>query len=77
MMAKQPAEQTFEAALARLEEIVTQLETGEVALEEAMTLYEEGVRLSALCQTKLTAAEQKMDEILELDGTLREKGGTV
>lgn len=76
-MAKQPAEQTFEAALTRLEEIVTQLETGEVALEEAMTLYEEGVRLSALCQTKLTAAEQKMDEILELDGTLREKGGTV
>ncbi|KAB2862408.1 MULTISPECIES: exodeoxyribonuclease VII small subunit [Exiguobacterium] len=76
-MAKQQAEQTFEAALARLEEIVTQLETGEVALEEAMTLYEEGVRLSALCQAKLTAAEQKMDEILELDGTLREKGGTV
>lgn len=77
MMAKQQAEQTFEAVLARLEEIVTQLETGEVALEEAMTLYEEGVRLSALCQAKLTAAEQKMDEILELDGTLREKGGTV
>lgn len=77
MMAKKQEEQTFEAALARLEEIVTKLETGEVALEEAMTLYEEGVRLSALCQAKLTAAEQKMDEILELDGTLREKGGTV
>lgn len=76
-MAKKQEELTFEAALARLEEIVTQLETGEVALEEAMTLYEEGVRLYALCQTKLTAAEQKMDEILELDGTLREKGGTV
>lgn len=76
-MAKKQEELMFEAALARLEEIVTQLETGEVALEEAMTLYEEGVRLSALCQTKLTAAEQKMDEILELDGTLREKGGTV
>ena len=76
-MAKKQEELTFEAALARLEEIVTQLETGEVALEEAMTLYEEGVRLSALCQAKLTAAEQKMDEILELDGTLREKGGTV
>ncbi|TCI22040.1 exodeoxyribonuclease VII small subunit [Exiguobacterium sp. SL-9] len=76
-MTKKQEELTFEAALARLEEIVTQLETGEVALEEAMTLYEEGVRLSALCQTKLTAAEQKMDEILELDGTLREKGGAV
>lgn len=76
-MAKKQEEQTFEAALARLEEIVAKLETGEVALEEAMTLYEEGVRLSALCQSKLTAAEQKMDEILELDGTLRDKGGSV
>lgn len=76
-MAKKQEEQTFETALARLEEIVAQLETGEVALEEAMTLYEEGVRLSALCQSKLTAAEKKMDEILELDGTLRDKGGAV
>lgn len=76
-MGKKTEDQTFEAALARLEEIVTKLETGEVALEEAMTLYEEGVRLSALCQSKLTAAEKKMDEILELDGTLRDKGGAV
>lgn len=69
-------EQTFEAALERLEQIVAQLESGDVPLEEAMTLYEEGVRLSTLCQTKLSAAEKKMDEILELDGTLREKGGS-
>ncbi len=75
MMAKKQEQQTFEAALARLEEIVAQLEAGDVALEEAMTLYEEGVRLSALCQSKLAAAEKKMDEILELDGTLRDKGG--
>ncbi|STO07888.1 Exodeoxyribonuclease 7 small subunit [Exiguobacterium aurantiacum] len=74
-MAKKQEQQTFEAALARLEEIVAQLEAGDVALEEAMTLYEEGVRLSALCQAKLAAAEKKMDEILELDGTLRDKGG--
>lgn len=69
-------EQTFETALERLEQIVAQLESGDVPLEEAMTLYEEGVRLSTLCQTKLSAAEKKMDEILELDGTLREKGGS-
>nr|WP_251127302.1 exodeoxyribonuclease VII small subunit [Exiguobacterium sp. s63] len=69
-------EQTFEAALERLEQIVAQLESGDVPLEEAMTLYEEGVRLSEMCQTKLSAAEKKMDEILELDGTLREKGGS-
>ncbi|MCT4783688.1 MULTISPECIES: exodeoxyribonuclease VII small subunit [Exiguobacterium] len=74
-MAKKQEDQTFETALARLEEIVAKLEAGEVALEEAMTLYEEGVRLSAFCQAKLAAAEKKMDEILELDGTLREKGG--
>ncbi|WP_214824274.1 exodeoxyribonuclease VII small subunit [Exiguobacterium algae] len=73
---KKQEEQTFEAALERLEQIVSKLETGDVPLEEAMTLYEEGVRLSALCQTKLSTAEKKMDEILELDGTLREKGGS-
>lgn len=68
-------EQTFESALSRLEEIVSRLEAGEVALEEAMSLYEEGVRLSAFCEAKLTTAEKRMDEILQLDGTLREKGG--
>lgn len=68
-------EQSFEEALERLEEIVTLLEEGEVPLEQAMALYEEGVKLTALCQGKLSVAEKKLDQILEQDGTLREKGG--
>ncbi|AFS70019.1 MULTISPECIES: exodeoxyribonuclease VII small subunit [Exiguobacterium] len=69
-------EQSFEAALERLEEIVELLEEGEAPLEQAMILYEEGVKLTALCQGKLSTAEQKLDQILEQDGTLREKGGS-
>ncbi|MCK2157929.1 exodeoxyribonuclease VII small subunit [Exiguobacterium sp. Helios] len=69
-------EQSFEAALERLEEIVELLEAGEAPLEQAMNLYEEGVKLTALCQGKLSTAEQRLDQILEQDGTLREKGGS-
>ena len=51
---------TFEEALERLEEIVTQLESGDCPLEESMKLYEEGVALSGLCNTKLEKARQKI-----------------
>jgi exodeoxyribonuclease VII small subunit len=75
-MKKMETEQSFEAALERLEEIVELLEAGEAPLEQAMNLYEEGVKLTALCQGKLSTAEQRLDQILEQDGTLREKGGS-
>ncbi|HIZ83498.1 MAG TPA: exodeoxyribonuclease VII small subunit [Firmicutes bacterium] len=51
---------TFEEALERLEEIVTQLESGDCPLEESMKLYEEGVALSGLCNKKLEKARQKI-----------------
>lgn len=51
---------SFEEAMARLEEIVEALESGDCPLEEAMKLYEEGVALSALCGKKLDKARQKM-----------------
>ena len=47
----------FEEAMARLEEIVTQLEEEEVPLETAVKLYKEGLGLSGQCKEKLTAAE--------------------
>lgn len=75
-MKKMETEQSFESALERLEEIVELLEAGEAPLEQAMNLYEEGVKLTALCQGKLSTAEQRLDQILEQDGTLREKGGS-
>lgn len=57
---KQPAaagETTFEEAIRRLEEIVERLEHGEVLLEQAMQLYEEGLAVSRLCAERLKKAE--------------------
>lgn len=51
----------FEQAMEKLEQIVSQLESGEVSLEDALKKYEEGVRLSRLCTEKLNQAERKIE----------------
>ena len=65
---------TFEAALARLEEIVSAMESGNAMLDESLALYEEGVKLRQFCSKALDDAEQKV-KILQKgeDGTLVEK----
>jgi exodeoxyribonuclease VII small subunit len=50
----------FEAALARIETINTQLEGGALTLDDSIKLYEEGVKLVRQCQKALSAAEQKV-----------------
>lgn len=55
----------FEKALARLEEIVDQLEKGELALEDALQLFEEGVKISRFCSAKLKEAERKVEILLK------------
>ena len=58
---------TFDTAMKRLEEIVAQLEEGQLPLEDSMKLYEEGGRLTSVCANKLEQAEQKLvtlDEVL-------------
>ncbi|HTR99693.1 MAG TPA: exodeoxyribonuclease VII small subunit, partial [Bacteroidota bacterium] len=55
-MTAKKKEETFEDSLHRLEEIVQRLEQGDVPLEQAMQLYEEGVTLSKTCAEKLKAA---------------------
>lgn len=57
------AELKFEAALARLEEIVSGLEQGEADLEEALKLFEEGISLIRLCDGQLKEAEQKLEQL--------------
>lgn len=52
--------------MARLQEIVGRLEGGEAPLEEAMALFEEGAKLSALCYNTLDRAEQKVKELTVL-----------
>jgi exodeoxyribonuclease VII small subunit len=67
-------EMPFEKALARLEKIVEELESGNVSLDEALKHYEEGVKLSRACQEKLTQAEKKI-EILSrsLNGSFKKE----
>lgn len=62
---KKTEEATFEQALAALEKIVGRLEQGELPLEESLTLYEEGIRLSRLCHGKLEEAEGKIEMLLK------------
>lgn len=55
---------SFEEALARLETIVQQLERGDVPLEKSIDLYAEGDRLRAQCQTRLEAAQARIEQIV-------------
>ncbi|MFB3882684.1 MAG: exodeoxyribonuclease VII small subunit [Armatimonadota bacterium] len=60
--------ETFEHALARLEKIAQRLESGELALEEAIALAEEGLRLSQFCEKQLAEAEGKIEQLVERMG---------
>ena len=57
--------ETFEALFARLEEVTAQLEAGEVALDRAVALYEEGMTLAQRCQRLLGEAEQRIEQLRE------------
>ncbi len=59
---------TFEEAMKRLEEIVEQLEKGELPLEETLSLFEEGVKLSRFCREKLDEAEKRVEILLKDEG---------
>ena len=69
--AKPPVDQmSFEEAMAELEQVVTQLERGDVALEASIGLYERGAQLRARCDAKLREAEEKVAQItLDAAGT--------
>lgn len=55
----------FEKSLARLEEVVKRLESPELSLDEAMKLFEEGVKLSRDCQKQLEEAEGRVEILLK------------
>ena len=64
-MAKKPL--NFETALAELETLVAQLESGELPLEESLKAFEKGIALTRQCQESLKAAELKVKELTEND----------
>lgn len=57
----------FEKKLNRLEDIVHKMEKGELALEESLKLFEEGIKLSRECHTQLNEAEVKVKKLVGFD----------
>lgn len=63
-------ELSFEAALAQLEKIVAELESGQAPLEKSLELYQKGAELKALCEARLEAARLQVEKI-----SLNKSGG--
>jgi len=67
------AKQTFEEAMKQLEQIVQELESGDLPLEKAILKYEEGVRLSRFCSEKLDETEKRITILQNQEGNVLEK----
>ncbi len=65
------AEPSFEQAQAELEQIVERLEQGQASLDEALSLWERGEQLYALCRAKLDAAQGRVEELARRVGESR------
>lgn len=61
-------ETSFEEAILELEQIVEKLEEGDVPLEKAITYYQDGMKLSKLCNDKLKQVQEKMTQIINDQG---------
>ncbi len=72
-MAKAGSKKTidFEEALDQLEELVEEMETGDLTLEESLKAFEQGIKLTRDCQSALTQAEQKVQMLIEENGKLK------
>lgn len=74
MVRKDPSNKSFEAALEELEQIVEQLESGEMALEDSLAAFEKGVGLVKYCNQKLNEVEKKVELLVkDKDGKLQLK----
>ncbi|BBH21105.1 exodeoxyribonuclease 7 small subunit [Paenibacillus baekrokdamisoli] len=68
---KQPI--SFEEAIEKLESIVSKLESGDVPLEAAIDLFQEGMQLSQLCGDKLEQVERKIEVLIETEKGIQKK----
>ena len=70
-MSTEKKELTFEQSLARIEQIVAAMESGKVDLDTMIAQYEEGQRLVAECQKRLTEMERRVEQLIKkTDGTI-------
>ena len=64
----------FESALKSLDEIVGQLEAGDLTLDRSLELFEEGIRVSRFCSAQLDAAERKVEILMKsAEGVMKEE----
>ena len=68
MASKQQPEVNFEEELEELGRLVSSMEEGELSLEDSMTAFEKGIKLTRECQTALQKAEQKVQILLNESG---------
>ena len=64
---------TFEEAKKKLEEIVARIKNENCTLDEALTLYEEGVKLARFCDEKLSIFKTRLSEIVDSAGELEDE----
>ena len=69
-MTKKSGAESFEAKLEKLESIVARLEQGDLALEQSLAEFEQGVKLLQDCQQSLVQAEQKVQLLMEKQGKI-------
>ncbi|WP_370980717.1 exodeoxyribonuclease VII small subunit [Agaribacterium sp. ZY112] len=69
-MSKKASIKNFEQNLSELEALIDSLESGELSLEQALSQFEKGIKMSRDCQQALTDAEQKVQVLLEQNGQL-------
>jgi exodeoxyribonuclease VII small subunit len=68
------AQKTFEQSMKQLEQIVQELEDGDLPLEKAIKKFEEGIKLTKLCSEKLDETEKKISVLLkDSEGQMTEK----
>ena len=68
MAAKKSVPPDFEQSLRELEQIVHEMEQGELSLEDSLKYFERGIELTRSCQATLRLAEQKVEQLLEKNG---------
>ena len=76
-MGKMKKEESFENKMQELEKIVSELEKGDLSLEDSLKKFESGIKISKDCSKLLEEAEQRITIILENDGELKEENFSV
>jgi exodeoxyribonuclease VII small subunit len=69
-MAKKKQGHDFEQSLTDLEQLVEQMESGDISLEKALETFEKGIQLTRNCQTMLSEAEQKVQLLINDNGSI-------